>query len=72
MTHGEYARLCRLRAGLTTKRLSEISGLCEGTIRSFENGTRETSIVKVVKLADVLKVSLDELIGREVKGEKRD
>jgi transcriptional regulator with XRE-family HTH domain len=58
------ARL-RLARGWTHYRLSRESGVGEVGLRQLEAGTREPRLGTLVRLADVLGVSLDELAGRE-------
>lgn len=62
-------KLLRKRAGLTQKELSELSelsGIGRPLIARYEVGTRMPRIDKAVRLAKVLDVSLDELIGDDL------
>lgn len=67
MTVGKWARLHRLRAGLTGQALEEKSGVTAETIYSFEQDRRGTSIFCIIQLADALNIGIDEYIGRRVK-----
>ena len=60
-------RIKRLRKnkGLKQQELAEILGIKRNTYSDWENGKREPSYENLVKLADLLEVSLDSLFGRE-------
>lgn len=66
MTIGEHMRVARKRAGLTRPKLSKLSGVKVQTIYFAENDKCYTSIFNIICLADVLKISIDEYIGRDV------
>ena len=68
-SYGEFAKRCRIDAGFTVSCLAKRSGVKEATIRGFENGRRLTNIYVVAAIADVLNVSIDEYIGREIKSD---
>lgn len=55
----------RLKKGLTQTELGEKVGVKQSTFTNWENGKREPSYENLVKLADLLEVSLDSLFGRE-------
>ncbi len=55
----------RLKKGLTQTELGEKVGVKQNTLTNWENGKREPSFENLVKLADLLDVSLDWLFGRE-------
>lgn len=67
MTMGKWARLHRLRAGMTRADLEEKSGVTAETIWSFELDRRGTNIFCIIQLADALNIGIDEYIGRRVK-----
>ncbi len=54
----------RKRQGLTMKRLGEMVGASEASISQYETGRVEPDIELMSKIADVLNVSVDNLIGR--------
>ena len=64
---GENMRIKELREarGLTRYRVARDSGLDWGRLRDAEEGKAGLRLDSVVKLADVLGVSLDELCGRQ-------
>ena len=50
MTTGELIREHRKRMGLTQKRLGELSGTSESTIKQYELGKRQPGIEQLKKL----------------------
>ena len=60
-------RLKKLRKnkGLKQQELAEILGIKRNTYSDWENGKTEPSFENLLKLADLLEVSLDWLFGRE-------
>ena len=65
MNFYENLKTYRLMLGCTQKEMSVILGLSERGYRYYENGQREPDLTALVTIADYLKVSLDDLIGRE-------
>ena len=57
-------RNIRERRGLTQVALGQRAGMAPGSISHFETGQRVPSLESLVKLADALGVSVDELLGR--------
>ena len=58
-------RTIRKKHGLSQQKLAEKAGLSYVMIAKIEQGaTKEPSVVSMIKLADVLGVTLDELVGR--------
>ena len=55
-------RAIRKRRGMTQAKLAEAMGLEQPTIQRYENGTRDPSLSQALEIANVLGVSLDELI----------
>ena len=55
----------RLKKGLTQTELGKKVGVKQNTFTNWENGKREPSFENLIKLADLLEVSLDWLFGRE-------
>lgn len=55
----------RQKKGLTQQKLAEILGIKRNTYSDWENGKTEPSFENLIKLADLLEVSLDWLFGRE-------
>jgi transcriptional regulator with XRE-family HTH domain len=56
----------RLRAGLTQRALSKISGIHQQTINALENGYVQGTISTIETLADAIGISVDEYIGHVV------
>ncbi len=67
MTIGEAIKKARKDKGLSQKQLAEMSGVCWVSISYYETGRAFPSILNLISLADALSVTLDELVGREVK-----
>ena len=60
-------RLVQLRKkrGLTQQQIADLVHVNRVTYTNWEKGKREPSFENLVKLADLLEVSLDSLFGRE-------
>ncbi|CAG6229746.1 Cro/CI family transcriptional regulator [Streptococcus pneumoniae] len=61
----ERLKKLRLKKGLTQTELGEKVGVKQNTFTNWEKGKREPSFENLIKLADLLEVSLDWLFGRE-------
>ena len=61
----ERLKELRLKKGLTQTELGEKVGVKQNTFTNWENGKREPSFENLIKLADLLEVSLDWLFGRK-------
>ncbi len=55
----------RKKHGLTQKDAAKALGIGQTTIANYENGTRVPDLMKVGEIADLYKVSVDYLLGRE-------
>lgn len=55
----------RIKRGLTQKELSEKLNIKQNTISSYEIGAIQPSIENLIKLADLLEVSVDTLLGHD-------
>lgn len=55
----------RFKKGLTQTELGEKVGVKQSTFTNWENGKREPNFEIVIKLADLLEVSVDWLFGRK-------
>jgi transcriptional regulator with XRE-family HTH domain len=60
-------RLQRLRhaAGLSQNQLAREAGVPVGTLRDWEYGRRTMRLEAAIRVADALKLTLDELVGRK-------
>lgn len=67
MTMGQSIKKIRKERGLTLLKLSEKSGVSTGTLLNWEKDYVMPTIFNLICVADVFKVSLDELVGREVR-----
>lgn len=61
----ERLRLLRKARHLSQVRLAELLGINPRTYNRWEKGTSTPQLDTVIKIADVLQVSMDELVGRE-------
>lgn len=67
MTIGENIRKIRKARGLTLKQLAEKSGYAYQHIHHIEVSNHIPKVSTAIDIADVLEVSLDELVGRDFK-----
>lgn len=58
----------RLERGLTIQNMAEVLGLSQGSYNYYELGKTEPNIATLKKLADYFCVSIDYLVGAEVRG----
>lgn len=63
-TIGEKIQILREERNLKQKELAELAGITEATLSRYENGKREPKGEIISKLATVLNVSTDYLLGR--------
>jgi transcriptional regulator with XRE-family HTH domain len=69
---GDQLRQARQAAGLTIAALAAQSGVRVATISEIETGVNKNpGIFTIIRLADVLQVSLDDLAERKVKRPRR-
>lgn len=61
MTTGEAIRSIRKSKGMTQKRLGELAGIAEPTIRSYESGRLNPKIETLKKIAAALEVEVSAL-----------
>ena len=66
MTPGEHMKAARKAAGLSRPQLSKISGISVVAIYNNEHDLVLPRLFTVICLADALKISIDEYIGRTV------
>lgn len=67
MKIAENIKFYRTTLGLTQEQLAKYLNGNKSLISNYENGYSIPDIYRLVELADVFKISLDELVGREVK-----
>ena len=60
-------RLCKIRKSqnYTQERLANRVGIAKSTLAHYETGNREPNILTLIKLAQELGVSIDDLVGHE-------
>ena len=61
----ENLRAYRQARCMTQKELAKRTGLTDVWISHYENGRRLPSVLNLIKLADALNISIDELVRRE-------
>lgn len=66
MTSGEKILLHRKKCGLTQKRLAELSGVSEISIRKYELGLRNPKPVQLKKLAKSMMIGENSLLEMEI------
>lgn len=60
----ERLKEMRLKRGLTQKELGEKVGVKQNTFTNWEKGKREPNFDNLIKLANILNTTTDELLGR--------
>lgn len=63
---GKRLRSVRMARHLTQQRISDLVGIALRTYQCYEQGVREPSLDTLVKLADILNVPTDYLLGRDL------
>ena len=64
MSFGERLRIARQSQGLTQQQLAELIGVSRSTVAMWETGEHQPDLDTVSKLATILKVSVDFLLGK--------
>ncbi len=59
----ENLKIARERKGLSQKDIAESIGVAKSTYSLYESGNREPNVQTIKKIADILNVSADELLG---------
>ena len=63
MTFYERLKTLREDKGFTQQHLAEVLNVSSSAVSHYENGTREPTIETLIRMADVLSVSVDYLVG---------
>ncbi len=63
MKFNERLKMLREERGFTQQHLAEAMNLSSGAVSHYENGTNEPTIETLIRIADLLNVSLDYLVG---------
>lgn len=63
MNFHERLKMLREESGFTQQHLAEVLNLTSGAVSHYENGTNEPTIDTLIRIADVLNVSVDYLVG---------
>lgn len=59
----ENLKNARIRKGMSQKDVAEEIGVAKSTYSLYESGNREPNVQTIKKIADVLSVSADDLLG---------
>lgn len=60
---GLSMKMCRLEHGYAISKLSELTGIAEMTLRSYENDVRSPTLYALEQICGVLKVPIDYYVG---------
>lgn len=63
MKFNERLKMLREEYGFTQQHLAEVLNLSSGAVSHYENGTNEPTIETLIRMADILNVSVDYLVG---------
>lgn len=66
---GQNIRFLRKRKGLNQTQLGEYLGITKGAVSGYESGASLPGIETLVKVGELLDVSLDELVFRDMESE---
>ena len=58
-------KIARIKNGLSQSQLAELVNVQSFSISRYETGTQRPSIETLIKMSEVLKVSVDYLLGKE-------
>lgn len=59
---GKRIKIARINADMTQERLSDLLGISPSHMSNIETGTTRVSLTTIVKIANTLSVSLDDLL----------
>ena len=68
LTIGESIRRARKKKGISSRELSMKTGYDPTCVSKWENDKAVPKITSMIDIADALGISIDELVGHEVKG----
>ena len=68
----ENIRALRRRHGLTQEQLAEALGMTPGAVYKWEAGLSQPELAVIVELADLFQVSMDVLVGYELRNNDRE
>ncbi|MFD0717236.1 helix-turn-helix domain-containing protein [Paenibacillus sp. GCM10027626] len=64
---GQHLRQLRKSHGMTQEQLAGFLNMAKSTISQYENNINEPDLHTLIRIADLFAVSLDELVGRNVR-----
>lgn len=59
-------RSCRMERKITQQKMADFLEITLNSYQKYEQGTREPSLAMLVRLADILQVPTDYLLGRDL------
>lgn len=65
MQFQENLKKFRTALNITQKEMAKRLGISERGYRNYEIGCREPNMSALIQIADILRVSLDDLVGRD-------
>ena len=71
MTTGQRINIARMQKNLTLQDLADKSGVSCSTIIGWIYRNTDPKLKMLVKIADVLEMTLDDLVGRKLSNEQR-
>lgn len=60
----EAVRAARIKAGMTQQEVAEKLYITQQMVQKIESGEKKPPLDRLVQLADLYKVTMDELVGR--------
>lgn len=66
MFFGERLKQARIRKGLSQQQLADMIGVSKVSISEYENGNRIPLLENFIQLIDILELSADYLLGRDM------
>lgn len=63
---GTSIRSVRIEENMSRSFLAEAAGISRNSLERYEKGQSIPSVLAVVKIADVLEMAIDDLIGRRI------
>ncbi len=64
MAFKENLKALRLHSALMQKEIAQMLNISVRTFQGWESGRTEPNIEKLIKIADIFEISLDDLVGR--------
>ena len=72
LTIGQAMRKARKNKRIPQVKLSELTGIRQSLLSLYEHDKITPSIITVISIAEALKITLDDLVGRSIPGDSRE